>query len=120
MKTKAATSFERILTVQEKRELQAEVFRNTELVGVDLSGADLRDARFESVVLTGCNLAGADLRGAHFVLCDLRYVVLDDAKLGDNRFYGTTLVEIVGLSEDDRLLIEREGGAFQHPRASLR
>ena len=81
MKTK--TTFDPILTAREKRELQGEVFRNIEMVGVDLSNADLRGVRFERVVLRGCNLAGADLRGAHFVLCDLRDVVLDDAKLGD-------------------------------------
>ncbi len=99
MKTEAP-SFEQILTAREKSELQGEIFRNIEMVRVDL--------------------AGADLRGAHFVLCDLRYVVLEGAKLGDNRFYGTALVEVDGLFEDDRRLVEREGGAFQHPHASLR
>jgi uncharacterized protein YjbI with pentapeptide repeats len=117
---KSAPWFDRILTTQEKSELRGTVFHDREMIGIDLSGADLRDARFERVVLTACDLGDADLRGAHFVLCDLRYVVLTNAKLGDNRFYGTTLSEVTGLTEDDRLLIERDGAAFQPPRASSR
>jgi uncharacterized protein YjbI with pentapeptide repeats len=118
MKSRAV--FERVLTTREKTELRGGVFRDCEWVGLDLSAADLRDAIFERVVLVDCTLAGADLRGAHFVLCDLRCVVLDDARLGDNRFDGTILVEVAGLTTDDRRLVERQGGAFQHARASPR
>jgi uncharacterized protein YjbI with pentapeptide repeats len=116
----SSIAFERILTTQEKTELRGNVFRDCELVGVDLAAADLREARFERVVLADCNLAGADLRGAHFVLCDLRGVVLKGAQLGDNRFDGTILVEVAGLTTDDRRLVERQGGAFQQVRASQR
>ncbi len=120
MPSEPSLTFERILTPQEKSELHGQVFRDRELVGVDLSGADLRQARFERVVLDKCNLTGADLRGAHFILCDLRFVVLVEARLGENRFDGTTLVEVAGLTADGRQLIERQGGAFMHARASLR
>lgn len=51
-------------------------FLNRELVGLDFSGADLPDARFEKTTLSRCNFAGTDLRGASFVLCELRGVVL--------------------------------------------
>jgi len=114
------TAYESILTTREKREMRGHVFQDQDLVGIDLSGADLRGARFERVLLATCNLAGADLRGAEFVLCELRYVVLTGAQLGDNRFRGTTLVETDGLSEEDRVTVESVGGAFQQARASLR
>ena len=120
MTSEPVPSFERILTTREKTELRGTVFRDHALSGVDLSGADLRGARFERVVFDKCTLAGADLRGAHFVLCDFRCVRLTEARLGDNRFDGSTLIEVAGLTADDRLLVERQGGTFQHPRASLR
>jgi uncharacterized protein YjbI with pentapeptide repeats len=104
--------FEHILSSREKQELRGEVFRDRDLVGVDLSGADLRDARFENVQLVSCNLAGADLRSTQFVLCVFRDVVLSGALLGENLFYGTTLTEIGGLAEDARREVERTGGAF--------
>jgi uncharacterized protein YjbI with pentapeptide repeats len=114
------SDFESILTAREKRDLSNEVFRERDFVGVDLSGADLRGARFERVSLHACTLAGADLRGAHFIMCDLSQVLLGDAKLGDNRFYGTTLREVAGISDDARLTIVREGGVFLHPSSSSR
>lgn len=95
-------------------------FQSRALVDMDLSGADLRGARFESTVLIRCNLAGADLRGARFTLCELYGVVLTDAVFGDNRFDGTMLVDVIGLPESTRALIQKDGGTFQPPRASDR
>lgn len=115
-----AQPFEPILTPREKRELHHEIFRDRVLVGLDLSGADLRGARFERTILGSCNLAGADLRGAQFVLCDVRSVDLTSANLGENDFRGTMLMDVVGLSKEDRRLIECAGGAFQQAHASLR
>ncbi len=114
------SAFEAILTSREKRELHHEVFRERVFVGLDLSGADLRGARFEQTILESCNLAGADLRGAQFVLCEVRGVDLTSAQLGENDFRGTLLTSVPGLSAEDRTLIESAGGAFQQPRASLR
>ena len=116
----AESPLEAILTLREKRELHHELFRDRALVDFDLSGADLRGARFERTILARCNLAGADLRGAHFILCDLRSVDLTSATVGDNDFRGTMLTEVMGLSDGDRCVIESAGGSFQHARASLR
>ena len=112
--------FEPILTTHEKSQLRDEVFRERELVGIDLCGADLRGARFERVGLERCNLTGADLRGAKFILCELRDVVMTNTQLGDNHFYGTTIRGVVGLSEAQRVAIVHEGGLFQHLHASHR
>lgn len=116
----AHSPFEPIFTTREKRELHHERFADRELVGVDLSGADLRSTRFERTVLASSSLAGADLRGAEFVLCDLRSVDFSGVELGDTDFRGTMLTDVVGLSEESRALIVTAGGAFQHARASLR
>lgn len=113
-------TFEQIFTSNEKAALSGEVFLGRELVGVDLSGADLRSASFEKTTLTRCNLAGADLRGAWFIASELRGVLLGDALFGDNRFDGTTFIDVVGVSGETRASIERAGGAFQPPHASLR
>ena len=82
---------------------------NREFVGVDFSAADLRDARFERTVLDRCNLMGADLRGAKFILCELRSVILVEARFEDSRFDGTTFVDALGLADASRVLIERAG-----------
>jgi uncharacterized protein YjbI with pentapeptide repeats len=116
----AELPFEAILTSREKRELHHEIFRERVLVGLDLSGADLRGARFERTILVTCNLAGADLRGAQFVLCDVRSVDLTGATLGDNDFSGSALMDVTGLSDGDRLLVQSSGGSFQQACASLR
>jgi uncharacterized protein YjbI with pentapeptide repeats len=112
--------YERILTTKEKSLLRGEAFKDRVLVGVDLSGADLRDARFERVVFRECTLDGADLRGTQFLLCDLHAVRLADARLGENRFAGTTLIDVEGLSESDRAIVQTAGGCFQPTRASKR
>jgi uncharacterized protein YjbI with pentapeptide repeats len=88
------------------------VLRAEDLANVDLAGADLRKARFEEVTFTSCNLAGADLRGAEFILCTMNAVVLRGVVLGSNRFYGTTFVEPIGLTDESRRTIERGGGLF--------
>lgn len=107
--------FEPILTAQEKREMRGQLFCQREFVGVDLAEADLRGARFVRTIIDTCNLEGADLRGALFIECDLRALVLRRAKFGENRFDGTILSDIVGLSDGARLSIERKGGEFQPP-----
>lgn len=117
---RADPPLETILTSREKRELHDELFRDRVLVGLELSGADLQNARFEGTLLEACNLAGANLRGAQFISCDLRSVDLTSVELGGNDFRGTMLMEVVGLSERDRSLIQDAGGAFQQARASLR
>lgn len=116
----APCPFEPILTSREKRDLHHERFLDRELVGVDLSGADLRSTYFERTLLASCNLAGADLRGAQFVLCDVRSVDLTNVQVGDNDFRGTMFTDVVGLSEESRTLIRATGGTFQHGVASLR
>jgi uncharacterized protein YjbI with pentapeptide repeats len=117
---RTALTFEPILTTREKRDLHHELFQDRTLVGLDLSGADLRGARFERTVLATCTLAGADLRGAKFVLCELRSVDFTNANLGENEFRGTMLTDVVGLSDGDRRLVQAAGGSFQHASASLR
>lgn len=112
--------FEPILTSREKRGMREQLFRHREFVGVDLSRADLRGTRFIGTAIDSCNLVGADLRGAVFIECHLHSVVLHGARLGENRFDGTVLSDIVGLSEEARLSIELKGGAFRPPRASRR
>jgi uncharacterized protein YjbI with pentapeptide repeats len=114
------TTFERILTDEEKAALRGESFANRDLVGVDLSRADLRGARFEKTLFVRCSFEGADLRGAHFNLCELRGVILVDAVFGENRFDGTTIVEPVGLESAARALLESSGATFQPLRASHR
>jgi uncharacterized protein YjbI with pentapeptide repeats len=120
MQDATSNAFEPILTGKEKATLRGERFVNRELVDMDFSGADLRGARFEGTLLARCNLAGADLRGACFKLCDLRGVVFADAVFGDNRFDGTTFVDVVGLNAASRALIEHGGGTFQPVHASPR
>jgi uncharacterized protein YjbI with pentapeptide repeats len=113
--------FERIFTNEEKAALKGEVFLCSELVGVDLSGADLRKTSFERATLSGCNLSGADLRGAWFISSELRCVNLRDAIFGDgNRFDGTLFIDVVGIAPEAREHIERTGGTFQPAHASLR
>jgi uncharacterized protein YjbI with pentapeptide repeats len=113
-------TFERIMTTGEKAALRGEVFASCELVGVDLSGADLREACFERARLIRCDLSGADLRGARFTLCNLRGLVVENAVFGENRFDGTILEEVVGLSSNTQELVVRGGGTFQPLRASSR
>jgi hypothetical protein len=110
-------TFEPILTSLEKRELRGPSFRERVLVGLDLSGADLRDARFEHTLLESCNLAHADLRGVLHVLQPPP--ARAGARLGDNRFVGTTLTRIAGLTKDDCVAIQQAGGVFQPQYARL-
>jgi uncharacterized protein YjbI with pentapeptide repeats len=98
-----------------KRSLRGEVFRGQRIAGVDLATVDLREVRFEEVHFTLCDLAGADLRGAQFIVCTMNSIILRDVILGDNRFYGTTLVEPIELAEEARRTIERCGGSFPPP-----
>ena len=120
MTSTGSAAFEKVLTAQEKRELKHSFFHHREVVGVDLANADLRGAHFEGVVLERCDLTGADLRGARFTLCELRDVVLAESILEDNRFDGTTFVDVVGLTAAHRRLIEECGGTFQPGHARRR
>jgi hypothetical protein len=104
--------FERVLSLREKHALRGIVFRDRRIVGIDLAGADLRKARFLNVEIASCNLADTDLRGARFVACRLRDLVLCRARLGLNLFWGTTLTEIGGLSEEQRHAVVESGGMF--------
>jgi uncharacterized protein YjbI with pentapeptide repeats len=74
--------------------------------------ASVDETRFEEVQFTSCDLASADLRGAQFILCTMSSVVLRGIVLGNNHFYGTTLVEPIGLAQEARRAIERCGGVF--------
>jgi hypothetical protein len=56
----------------------------------------------------------------HFIECLLHGVILRGTKLGENRFDGTVLRDVVGLSKLERLLIERSGGKLQRPSAPPR
>ena len=112
--------FEPIFTSREKNELRGAHFSRHRFVGVDLADADLRGALFEDVVFERCNLTGADLRDAHFIRCELVEVVMADIALRDCRFDGTSLRGVIGLSDERRLAIVRQGGLVQPLRASLR
>jgi uncharacterized protein YjbI with pentapeptide repeats len=104
--------FEQVLSYREKRALRGKVFSGRCILGVDLAGADLRDAAFLNVQILSCNLADADLRGARFVGCTIRDVVLSRARLGLNVFLGTKLTEIGGLTDAQRREVELSGGLF--------
>lgn len=106
--------------LEPKGRLRGSRFMDVTIRGLDLSESDLRDAHFERVLMEDCDLSSADLRGAHFVGCDLNGVALANVRLGDNSFDGTSLVDVEGLSREDRLLIVQAGGAFQAPHASSR
>jgi hypothetical protein len=84
------------------------------------SEADLCGAQFENVRIESCDLAAADLRGIAFALCILRGVVLTGVRLRENHFRGTVPKEVVGLADDARRPIEREGGAFDAELAHRR
>jgi uncharacterized protein YjbI with pentapeptide repeats len=112
--------FEPILTSREKRELTGASFCQRELVELDFSGADLRGARFEQSVLVRCSFAGADLRGARFLSCDLHSIDFADAVLGDNRFDGTTIVDVGGMTATMTTIVADAGGTFQPRHASRR
>lgn len=113
-------TFERVLSAEEKAALRGEHFAGRSLVGIDLVGADLRGATFEATSLVACDLTGADLRGANFSRCELRGIVLVDVILGNNRFDGTVLEDVGGLSRASQTLIEACGGTFQPAGASQR
>jgi uncharacterized protein YjbI with pentapeptide repeats len=112
--------FEPIFTAREKQELREQLFRQREFVGIDLAGADLRGTSFVRTTIASCNFEGADLRGVHFIECDLHDVVMRSAKWGENRFDGTVLSDVLGLSDAACISIERDGGAFQPLRARQR
>lgn len=102
----------RIFSPGEKRELACQVFHQLSLDRVDFAGADLRDARFETVSLRGCDFRGADLRGTRFIDCDLREACLAEVALGDNVFERCWLTHASGLSVEQTRVIVHLGGRF--------
>jgi hypothetical protein len=65
--------------------------RRADLGGLDLSGADLQDARAGAVNLRHACLTGADLSRAHLWGADLRYADLSQATLAGASLYRATL-----------------------------
>ncbi|MGK0359078.1 MAG: hypothetical protein ACI9U2_001374 [Bradymonadia bacterium] len=69
--------------------------RFADLASADLRGADLRGVAIEGtwrdVDLRGAVLLGADLRAAHFVDCDMRDTILHAAQVAGTRFEGGAL-----------------------------
>ena len=120
MTQRSGTKFEQVFSKAEKAALDGDLFLNYELVGIDLAGANLRGAHFERMTLVGCDFSGADLRGASFQDCELRAVVLADAIFEDNRFEGTRLIDVHGLSLPAEARIREGGGTFPPAHASLR
>jgi len=88
-------------------------FRGVEMVGTNLTNADLREARFEPLIspqgrkisstlvkanLRYANLTGAQLREVDLSHADLSYSVLLGADLTDSRFSGA---KFTGARMDD-------------------
>ena len=115
---KDRVSLEVILTSAEKRELRDGALCRRDLTGMDLTGADWRNARLEDVFLERCDLTGADLRGARFVMCDFDRVVLTRVRLGCNCFDGTLFRRVIGLTDEDGAAIVRAGGFLQPHRST--
>jgi uncharacterized protein YjbI with pentapeptide repeats len=69
--------------------------RRLELPGIDLGGADLRDAHFENADLNGVNFSKALLNNAHF-----DRAILYDANLTKAVLAGTDLTEAVLVGAD--------------------
>jgi uncharacterized protein YjbI with pentapeptide repeats len=116
----APIAYEAILTAHEKSDLRHQSFRGCDLAGIDLRGADLRAARFDHVCLERCDLTGADLRGAHFLACTLLDVVMTGVTLENNRFDGTVLCGVTGLTEEDWVAVVAAGGAVRPRHTSRR
>ena len=103
-----------VFTTLEKRQLFGEIFRETSLDYVDFSGADLREAWFETVSLCGCDFSGADLTGAVFLDCDLRWARFDRAILGDNSFKRSWLNGAEGITRGLFDYVRACGGHFAY------
>ena len=70
-------------------------FEERDLAGVDLSGARLRDARFNRTELSGSDLSGIDGHRAKFITARLLGVSFDGAKLTEADF---TKADLTGAS----------------------
>lgn len=101
-------------TSLEKRHLSGEVFRGSNLAGLDFSGADLQSARFEGASLCGCDFSGANLRGAVFWDCDLRLARFNHTIFGDNSFSRSWLNEAEGITRSLFEYIRTRGGHFAY------
>ena len=75
--------------------------REANLSGVDLSGVDLRGANLSGADLRGANLSGADLRGAN-----LRWANLNEANLREADLRGANLsgADLLGANFDFSIL----------------
>jgi uncharacterized protein YjbI with pentapeptide repeats len=101
-----------VFTRGEKAELYRHVFCVAELDEVDFSGADLRGARFERCSLRGAIFSGSLLIGVEFLGCDLRCADFSGAVLAKNRFDGSWLIGVAGLSPTALEQARNSGGLF--------
>lgn len=75
------------ISVDDKRMRElATALKQDELVGIDLSGLDLRRCTFKGKVLRDVNLSGADLSG-----CDLSGIEFISVEMTNTKFLGTNL-----------------------------
>lgn len=101
-----------ILTTEEKQQLARSTFSKTDLSGVDFSGADLRQARFDQVCLLGADFSRADLRRAEFLDCDLRGASFTQARWGENVLHQSLFSRAKGVTREEALYIQCCGGTF--------
>ena len=80
-----------------------ETLVNAIMLGVDLSGADLRDAYLSGVDLSGAYLRGASLRGAYLRGADLRGVDLRGAYLSGVDLSGAENIKSFQCGEYNRV-----------------
>ena len=94
-----------------RRSLRGRIYRSESLDGADFSNTDLRGARFEYASLRESTFAGADLRAVDFLNCDLAGASLENVLLGGNRFDGSRLTDVVGLSDEQADYAVRRGAS---------
>jgi uncharacterized protein YjbI with pentapeptide repeats len=78
----------RVADVKPRRE-----YSNLSFVGLDLSGADLREAKFKDCDFTRAKMVGANVSGAAFDRCKMRYTDLSQASAKDAGFYWCDIVD---------------------------
>jgi len=88
-----------IFTAAEKCLLRGHTFQGCQLIRIDFSEADLREAEFLNASLEGSDFSGADLRGTRFIGCNLRRANFSGATFGWTRFDDSWLIGARGLSK---------------------
>ena len=68
-------------------------YSNLSFVGMDLSGADLREATFSDCDFNHTKMVGANVSGATFDRCKMRYTDLSQASARDAGFYWCDIVD---------------------------